>query len=288
MKENIPILTADLQGYKLLDSGNKKKLEEVHGIRMVRSEPRAWWKPKLSEDEWSKVEALFEQEKGKWVFKNGEPEDLTLKSHSVTFKLKFPGTSKHFGVFPEQESQWKFIEEKVKASNKPKILNLFGYTGGASLVAASSGAEVVHIDGSRAVIAWARENQEASGLESAQIRWILEDAIDFVKREAKRGNKYDGIIMDPPSYGRGPKGQIWKIEEDLVPFLKACREILVDKPLFVILNMYSTELSALNLKNLVEDMMEGVSGEVEAGELTLQEEGGRVLPLSIFARFGSK
>jgi 23S rRNA (cytosine1962-C5)-methyltransferase len=143
------------------------------------------------------------------------------------------------------------------------------------------------VDGSRAVIGWARENQEASGLIEAPIRWILDDAVDFVKREVKRGNKYDAIIMDPPSFGRGPQGQVWKIEEDLVPFLKLCREILVEEPLFVILNMYSTELSSLTLKNLLEDM-KLVGGQVTIGELTLKEESDRLLPLSIFANYGSK
>ena len=284
----LDIWTGDLVGYKLLDSGNKKKLEEVAGVRMVRSEPRAWWSPKLPQSEWDKATALFETEKGKWVFRGSEPQGLALKVEGLTLNLKFPQTSKHFGVFPEQVSQWRWIEDKLRGHEGAKVLNLFGYTGVSSLVCASLGAQVTHVDGSRAVIGWARENQEASGLSDKPIRWILDDAVDFVRREVKRGNKYDAIIMDPPSFGRGPKGQVWKVEDDLVPFLKECQKILVDKPLFVILNMYSTELSALTLKNLLEDILPE-SGEVTAGELAIAEEGsGRLLPLSIFANYGSK
>ena len=255
---------------------------------MVRSEPRAWWSPKLPQAEWQKSEAVYEHEsKGKWQFRKALPEALDFKVRDLTIKLKFPATSKHIGIFPEQVSQWDWIAEKVQnAGQKVKVLNLFGYTGISSLVAVQAGAEVTHVDGSRAIMGWARENQEASGLSDKPIRWILDDAVDFVKREVKRGNKYDAVIMDPPSFGRGPKGQVWKVEEDLVPFLHEIRKILVDKPLFVILNMYSTELSALTLKNLLEDILpEG--GEVTTGELAIAEEGSlRLLPLSIFANWG--
>lgn len=283
----LQIWTKELPGYKLLDSGNKKKLEEVAGVRMVRSEPRAWWEAKLTSEVWEKVSAKFETEKGKWWFAGGEPQGLTLSVGKIVLKLKFPTNSKHFGIFPEQASQWEWIGKQLEKRPGAKVLSLFGYTGASSLVAAAHGAQVTHIDGSRAVIGWARENQEASGLNDAPIRWILEDAVDFVKREVKRGNKYDAIVMDPPSFGRGPKGQVWKIEEDLVPFLAECRKILADEPLFVILNMYSTELSALTLKNLLEDMNLG-EGEVSIGELALKEESGRLLPLSIFANYGLK
>jgi 23S rRNA (cytosine1962-C5)-methyltransferase len=284
---SIEIWSKELQGYKLLDSGNKLKLEEVSGVRLVRSEPRAWWAPQLPKSEWDKAEASFPQEKGKWSFKKGEPQNLVLNFENITLKLKFPANSKHFGVFPEQVSQWEWLGKQLDKRPVAKVLSLFGYTGAASLVAAARGAEVTHVDGSRSVIGWARENQEASGLSDKPIRWILDDAVDFVKREVKRGNKYDGIIMDPPSFGRGPQGQVWKVEEDLVPFLKLCREILVDEPLFVVLNMYSTELSSITLKNLLLDMKLG-SGEVSIGELALEEEGGRLLPLSIFANCGLK
>lgn len=288
VRMNLEIWTRECPGYKLLDSGNKLKLEEIAGVRVVRSEPRAWWQPKLSEVEWQNFDASFAHEKGKWLFKKKVPESLELKLEDFSLKLMFPSTSKHMGLFPEQASQWQFIRERLKGRDGAKILSLFGYTGASSLVAAAHGAQVTHVDGSRAVIGWARENQALSGLEDKPIRWILDDAVDFVKREVKRGNKYDAIILDPPSFGRGPKGQVWKVEEDLVSFLKLCREILVTEPLFVILNMYSTELSAITLKNLMEDMMQGVEGEVKTGELAIPEASGRLLPLSIFANWEYK
>ncbi|MEK7148122.1 MAG: class I SAM-dependent methyltransferase [Patescibacteria group bacterium] len=303
MEDKLNIWVAQTPGYKLLDSGNKKKLEEVSGIRIVRSEPRAWWKSKLSQEEWNKAEALFEHEKGNWMFsakggsahpeggKNFDGKDLDFEFKDLKVKIKFPATSKHIGIFPEQASQWNFIEKKcghgVSTGREVKVLNLFGYTGISSLVAAKAGASVTHVDGSRTVIGWARENQEASGLNDKPIRWILDDVGDFVKREIKRGNKYDAIIMDPPSFGRGPQGQVWKVEEQLVELLKICREAMSDKPLFLILNMYSTELSSITLKNLLEDLFK--DGEVIAGELALKEENSeRLLPLSIFANWSDK
>lgn len=288
MKEHIEVWASDLPGYKLLDSGNKLKLEEVAGIRLLRSEPRAWWQPRLSKTEWDKAEALFEHEKGNWKF-NKEISNPSFEVKGLKIKLNFLPTSKHIGIFPEQASQWDFIEEKcrhsVSTGREMKVLNLFGYTGIASLVAAKAGAEVTHVDGSRAVIGWARENQELSGLQDKPIRWILDDVVDFVKREVKRGNKYDAIIMDPPSFGRGPKGQVWKIENELVPLLKLCKEAMSEKPLFLILNMYSTELSPLTLQNLLKDLFK--EGGVTAGELAIKEESSdRLLPLSIFANWG--
>ena len=292
-RNNIEIWTPDLPGYRLLDSGDKKKLEEIGGYRLVRSEPRAWWQPRLPQSEWDKASALFTQEKGKWIFKK-ECRDVTFDFKSIKVWLKFPPTSKHIGIFPEQASQWEWMREKICSKKKVvgsreiKILNLFGYTGISSLVAAQAGAEVVHVDGSRAVIGWARENQELSGLSEANIRWILDDVVSFVKRDVKRGNKYDGIIMDPPSFGRGPKGEVWKVEDDLVEFINLCKQILTPEPLFVILNMYSTELSPITLHNLLEDMM-GKTGEVVAGELALRTAGtDRLLPLSIFANWSYK
>lgn len=285
----LQIWSKEMPGYRLLDSGNKQKLEEVAGVRMVRSEPRAWWTPTLPGGEWESATVKFEHEsKGKWVFRQGEPKNLALKFENVSLILKFPPTTKHFGVFPEQVSQWEWIGKELDKRPGAKVLSLFGYTGAASLVAAAHGAQVTHVDASRTVIGWARENQEASGLSEKPIRWILDDAATFIRREIKRGNKYDAIIMDPPSYGRGPKGEIWKIEENLVPFLKLCRECLSTEPLFVILNMYSTELSALTLKNLVEDMMKGQKGEISIGELAISEVSGRFLPLSIFANWSAR
>ncbi|TSC61938.1 MAG: 23S rRNA (cytosine1962-C5)-methyltransferase [Parcubacteria group bacterium Gr01-1014_48] len=279
----------DRREYVLLDTGNKLKLEEVGTYRIIRSEPRAWWKPRLPKSVWDKAIAVYDKEdKKEWVFKKEIPKEFTLPFDGLMIKLQFLKSSKHIGIFPEQTDQWNFIRDCIRRQKEQevRVLNLFGYTGIASLVAAQAGAQVTHVDGSKTTIAWARENQALSGLPKAPIRFILDDATDFVRREIKRGNRYDGIIMDPPSFGRGPKGQVWKAEEDLPQFLSACRGALSEKPLFFILNMYSTELSALSLGNLLMEATEDLDGSIETGELAIQEQNSdRVLPLSIFARW---
>ena len=269
-------------GYKLLDSGNKKKLEKIGEVKIVRAEPRAWWKKELPETEWQNAEK--ELEAAVDIF------------DGIKAKIKFNNTSKHIGIFPEQISQWRWIAEKLKIENSKlkipnslNILNLFGYTGIASLVAARSGAKVTHVDASKQSVDWARENQKLSGLEDAPIRWIIDDVIKFLKKEIKRGEKYDAIIMDPPNYGKGPKGEVWKIEEKLPDLLTACREILSDNPLFVIFNMYSTELSSISVANLLYDMTKDLGGTIESGELAIKQQNSeRLLPMSIFAIWSAK
>lgn len=291
-KQNIKVWAGEMGGYKLLDSGDKKKLEEIGGVRIVRAEPRAWWKKELFEEEWKGADSL------ETVIDTGISD--------IKAKIKFKSSSKHIGIFPEQIEEWKWIEEIIKnqVQNNPSptpplrggaeggvsVLNLFGYTGIASLVAGKSGAKVTHVDASKQSVDWARENQKLSGLENAPIRWIVDDVIKFVRKEIRQGNRYDAIIMDPPSYGKGPKGEIWKIEEKLPDLITACREILSDNPLFVIFNMYSTELSSISVANLLSDMTKDLGGTIESGELAIKQEGsglpaqaGRLLPMSIFA-----
>jgi len=289
--KNIKIWTGEMGGYKLLDSGEKEKLEEINGVKIVRAEPRAWWSRKV---ESSKYLVVREEQKKEFE------EIIEIGIGKIKAKIKYKNTSKHIGIFPEQFPQWLFINEnllKIKNSkseilsktNGLKILNLFGYTGIASLVAVSAGASVTHVDASKPSVDWARENQKLSGLEDAPIRWIVDDVIKFLKKEIKRGERYDAIIMDPPSYGKGPKGEVWKIEDELPELLSACREILSDKPLFVIFNMYSTELSSISIANLLSEMMSDKNGEIEIGELAIKEESrARLLPLSIFALWQSK
>lgn len=285
--ENIKIWAGEVEGYKLLDSGKKQKLEEINGQKIVRAEPRAWWEKTVDS---SQYQAVREKQK------NGFETVLDIGVGGIKAKIKFKESSKHIGIFPEQAGQWKWIEDKLKdlkierlnyseKENKEiKILNLFGYTGIASLVAAKSGAKVTHVDASKQAVDWARENQKLSGLQDAPIRWIIDDVVKFINKEIKRGEKYDAIIMDPPSYGKGPKGEVWKIEEKLPDLLTACREILTDKPLFVIFNMYSTELSSISVANLLADMMKGLGGTIESGELAIKQESSeRLLPMSIFA-----
>ena len=281
-----------MRDYKLLDCGDKKKLEEVGGIRIVRSEPRAWWHPK-----------------GGTLGKNAPkvpPSEnfetvIDIGISGIKAKIKYKNTSKHIGIFPEQMGEWEFIKGKIEkwkegkiGEEKLNVLNLFGYTGIASLVAAKAGlsreasakwgAKVTHVDASKQSVDWARENQKLSGLENAPIRWIVDDVIKFIKKEIKRGAKYDAIIMDPPSYGKGPKGEVWKIEEKIVDLLSTCRQILSDNPLFIIFNMYSTELSSISVANLLSDMTKGLGGIIESGELAIKQQNSeRSLPMSIFA-----
>lgn len=290
--KNIEIWAREVPGYKLLDSGAGEKLEEINGIKIVRKEPRAWWGRELASDKWQGASRGLETV-------------LDLEDLGVKCKIKFKEGSKHIGIFPEQFTQWQWLAKKLKSgrseNNKQlKVLNLFGYTGIASLVAAKSGAEVTHVDASKQSIDWARENQKLSGLENAPIRWIVDDVVKFLKREVKRlasrspgeveGEKYDAIIMDPPSYGKGPKGEVWKIEEKLDNLLLLCKELLGDDPLFIILNMYSTELSAVSAVNILSDITQNLGGNIKAGELAIPQENfssaletARLLPMSIFA-----
>jgi 23S rRNA (cytosine1962-C5)-methyltransferase len=287
--KNIKIWTGEMEGYKLLDSGDKQKLEEINEVKIVRAEPRAWWQKSVASSEWEvarKEQKEFE-------------EIIDIGIGGIKAKIKFKNTSKHIGIFPEQMGEWQWIENKLKEAkierlknseqeNKDiNILNLFGYTGIASLVAAQSGANVTHVDASKPSVDWARENQKLSGLGDAPIRWIVDDVVKFLKKEKSRGVKYDAIIMDPPSYGKGPKGEVWKIEEQLPELLQACRAILSDEPLFVIFNMYSTELSSISVANLLSEITQNLGGNIESGELAIKEQNGRLLPMSIFALWSS-
>lgn len=285
--QNIKIWVSEMGDYKLLDSGEGQKLEEIGGERIVRSEPRAWWKKTVASSQY-----LAAREKQK----NGLETVIDIGVGDIKAKIKFKESSKHIGIFPEQFEQWKWIRDRINEGKEKKkelnILNLFGYTGIASLIAAKAGAKVTHVDASKQSVDWARENQKLSAMEDAPIRWIVDDVVKFIKKEIKRlaprspggVGGYDAIIMDPPSYGKGPNGEVWKIEEKLPDLLAACREILSDRPLFVIFNMYSTELSSISIANLLSDMMKGFGGKIEPGELAIKQDGSeKLLPMSIFA-----
>lgn len=304
-------------GYELLDSGDGEKLERYGAVVVARPDPQALWPKLLPETQWSKAQAFFSptapgreadpslgRRGGEAVWKTrGEVSErwqIDFGKLKLWIKLS---AFKHTGVFPEQASNWEWIRERVihgsahgnnrsrpvtTPANKPRVLNLFGYTGGASLAAAQAGAEVVHVDGSKVAIGWARDNAEISGLSDKPIRWILDDAFAFVKREIRRGNKYDGIIMDPPAFGHGPKKELWKIEESFLPFLDACRQVLSDKPLFFLINGYAAGYSALAYKNNLDELLKKYGGTVEVGELTIAEsKSERLLPAGIFARWFS-
>jgi 23S rRNA (cytosine1962-C5)-methyltransferase len=283
--------------YELIDSGGYKKLEKFGKIILSRPEPQAVWDPSLSQAEWEKLsdaefrkEGSRDPEKGEWFIKKGALSQwfIDYHIHEINLKLRLGLSSfKHVGLFPEQSENWEYIYKKVKALNmaNPKVLNLFAYTGGASLASKAAGADVVHVDSVKQVISWARENMEASG--QKDIRWVVEDAMKFVQREVRRGNKYQGIILDPPAYGRGPDGEKWIIEDHLNPLLKSCKELLDPQNNFFILNTYSIGFSALILETLVHSIF-GKHKDSEFGELFLEDKFEKKLPLGTFFRFASK
>ena len=260
---------------------------------MRRPDPQALWNRNLSDKEWKEADAFFYRESDKkgWRKDKEMQNEWQISFDDLRFNIK-PTAFKHTGVFPEQEPNWQFIKfkiesEKSKGRMEPiKILNLFGYTGGATLAGLSAGAEVTHVDGSKSAITWAKENAELSGLIDKPVRWIIDDARKFVMREIKREVKYDAIMMDPPSFGRGGKGEIWKIEDDFLKLLEECSKILSDNPLFFIINGYASGYSAQAYLNALEPIVKKFEGEVEIGELTIEEsKTGRLLPCGIFARW---
>lgn len=270
--------------YELIDSGNGYRLERFGPYIISRPDPDIIWSPHLPESKWTEASAVFKKSgnSGSWVIKKELPEKWLIGYKNLKFWVKL-SPFKHTGVFPEQATHWEWVKKAVNSAN---ILNLFGYTGAASLAAASTGAKVTHVDASYPAIGWARENQRSSGLEQASIRWIQDDCLKFVEREIKRGNKYDGIIMDPPSFGHGPDGRSWKFHEDFPRLLKSCKQILSNHPLFVIVNAYAISSSALMLENMLSEVLGDLGGVVECGELALEEKDTRrLLSTGIFARW---
>ena len=273
--------------YELIDSGNEEKLERYGKYILRRPDPQALWKKTLPETEWKNADATFDGDRKIWKKKNESMQnEWQISFDNLKFNIK-PTAFKHTGVFPEQESNWQFIKEKIQSSGRPiKVLNLFGYTGGATLAALSAGAEVTHVDGSKSAITWAKENAELSGLINKPVRWIIDDARKFVMREIKRGGKYDAIIMDPPSFGRGGKGEIWKIETDFIKLIDECSKILSDNPLFFLINGYAAGYSSIAYHNALKPTVEKYGGQFEIGELTIQEsKAKRLLPCGIFTRW---
>lgn len=275
--------------YALVDSGNFKKLERYGPYLLSRPEPQAIWDPHLPESEWRKADATFtradgSQEKGQWHKKGGMPERWVIDYARGELKLKFRlglSSFKHVGLFPEQDPNWQFIYDQTKKRRAPKVLNLFAYTGAATLAAHAAGAEVTHLDAVKQVNLWARENMEASGL--SDVRWIVDDAVKFAQRDVRRGNKYDGLILDPPAYGRGPNGEKWQLEDELNGMLKLCKELLAPGGFFLI-NLYSLGFSALILENLIAGIF-GAREHRELGEIYLNDAANRRLPLGTFYRF---
>ncbi|CAA9242972.1 MAG: Putative oxidoreductase [uncultured Cytophagales bacterium] len=277
--------------YQLLDSGGFEKLEKFGDYVLARPEPQAVWDKSLTDEDWQRrASATFRKEKnnpekGQWELKRGMKDRWLMHyGHDklqLTFRIAL-SSFKHVGIFPEQASNWDYIYEKTARLDKPRVLNLFAYTGGASLAAKAAGAEVVHVDSVKQVVSWARDNMEASRLDN--IRWIVDDAMKYVKREVKRGSRYQGIILDPPAYGRGPEGEKWLLEEHINELLKHCAELLDPKQHYLILNLYSLGFSALIVDNLVQSCF-GQVAQPEYGELYLPDSFNKKLPLGVFYRF---
>ena len=280
------------EDYALIDSGDGRKLEQYGPYRIDRPEGQAIWRPALGESEWRKADAIFtgdtdEEGMGRWRFpKTPLGETWPMKHDGIDYLGRFT-SFRHVGVFPEQASHWGHMEELVQAAKRPvRVLNLFGYTGLASLVAARAGAQVTHVDASKKAIRWARENQEMARLGDRPIRWICDDAMKFIEREARRDSRYDIILLDPPAYGRGPKGEVWQLFDDLPAMVDLCREILTPKPLAVVLTAYSIRASFFAMHALMRDAFAGMGGRVESGELVIRERAaGRQLSTSLFSRW---
>ena len=295
--------SAAWKDYELIDSGDFSKLERWGSYVTIRPEPKALWPKALSDAEWRRVAhtefkpgAGFgkagKEDSGTWNMLHKMQEQWTIAYPAVGFNLRLGLTSfKHVGVFPEQAPNWDFIAQSVgdiarKQAAAPKVLNLFAYTGAASLAARKAGAEVTHLDAVRQVVTWARGNMELSGMDG--IQWIIEDALKFAKREARRGNKYQGIILDPPAYGHGPDGERWKLDECLYELLQACAAILAPENSFLVLNLYSNGYSAVLADTLVRNAFCPAGSpqpqRLDYGELVLRDRAGRALPLSVFSR----
>ncbi len=328
MKQNNIVITESSTDYALLDSGEGEKLERFGNRVLSRPDPQALWKKNLGSEEWKKADGVFSREekngarvvKAGWSLKPGTPHIWPIELAGLKFEIR-PTPFKHVGIFPEQQGNWEWFKTQIENAFIPalcppkpgeggkagiqndtvEVLNLFGYTGGATLACAQAGAKVVHVDGSKSAITWARENAELSGLSDKPIRWILEDARTFVAREIKRGRTYNGIIMDPPAFGHGPENELWKIEENLLPLIEDCFRLLKDKsdsdqynkPLFFLINGYASGYSAIAYENILRELVEKYGGTIEAGELAIQEKPAsssqplvpRLLPCGIFTRW---
>ena len=281
--------------YALVDSGHGRKLERYGRFMVVRPEPQCLWAPALPPETWEAADAVFdpsdEEDAGRWRLKGQPPETWPLTWGDVRFNGRFTAF-RHLAFFPEQAANWTWLDAAVRqaaraaAGGQPRVLNLFGYTGVASLVMAAAGAAVTHVDASKRAVGWARENAALSGLAERPIRWITEDARKYVQREVRRGSTYDGIILDPPKYGRGPGGEVWRLFEDLPELASLCAQLLSEHASFLVLNAYAERISGPALAGLLADKLKGRGGTIDWGELALVQAGGeREIGMSFYARW---
>ena len=285
------LVTQGWGDYALLDSGEGKKLERYGRFTVVRPEPQCFWAPR-NPGAFERADAVFdptgEDDDGRWRFSGKPVEAFPLAWNEVKFTGRFT-PFRHLAFFPEQAANWAWMEQRVRRLERPRILNLFGYTGVASLALAAAGAEVTHVDASKKSVNYARENAAQSGMEGAPIRWIVEDARKYVAREVRRGSKYHGIVLDPPKYGRGPTGEVWRLFEDLPGLLSDCAALLGDDADFLLLNAYAARISGLSLAHLMAQATANRGGRIDWGELALSEDGpdARAIGLSFFARWSA-
>jgi 23S rRNA (cytosine1962-C5)-methyltransferase len=286
------LFPTDFAEYELIDSGDGEKLEKIGGYTIVRPDPRILWQ-KAAPELWQKADAIFVRSsstEGQWHIHRQPPTPWQIRYKNLVFTLR-PTEFKHIGVFPEQAVNWNWLQNVLIPNSKfeirnSRVLNLFAYTGGATLTCLDAGAEVTHVDSVKSAIDWASDNIKASGLTGKPVRWIIEDVYKFVSKEAKRGNTYDGIIMDPPRFGRGTKGEVWKLEKDLPKLLDAIKPLFSPEFQFLLVNAYTADISVTALSNTVADILKGRIGTLESGELSLQESfGKRLVPNGIFVRW---
>lgn len=294
MNHSLSILVAEpgsTGDYALLDSGGGRKLERFGAVTVDRPEPQAMWQPKLPQSNWAKADGVFDggdgdDDKGKWKHRGAAAEQWPMTIGGVTALCKF-ASFRHIGVFAEQAPHWTWMTEQLKSTPAPpRVLNLFGYTGLASLIAAKNGAEVTHVDASKTAVRWARDNQAESGLADAPIRWIVDDARKFAAREVRRAKTYHGLIVDPPKFGRGPEGEVWDLFEHLPALLTDCAKLIDPNNGFLVLTAYAIRASALAIDALAREVLAGLGGAFEAGELAIREQSaGRLLPTSLYVRW---
>ena len=276
--------------YEILDMANGQKLERWGNVILSRPDPQIVWKNKSYPEKWKQINAEYHRSKtggGAWEYKKQMPKEWQIKYKDLTFNIK-PMGFKHTGLFPEQAANWDWMREKIKNANREiKVLNLFAYTGGATVACLSAGASCTHVDSSKGMVAWAKENVASSGLQEKSVRYIVDDVVKFVNREIRRGNKYDAIIMDPPSYGRGANGEVWQFENNIYDLVELCTKVLSDNPLFFLINSYTTGISSTvlaNILNLTVDKQH--KGKVEAGEIGLPMKDSKlILPCGIYGRW---
>ena len=280
----------DWREYELLDSGGGLKLERYGEYTFVRPEPQAMWRPALPEKQWQSAHGVFqptaEESGGHWQLKRSVPESWTVHYKELAFRLELTA-GRHLGLFPEQAAHWDWLGQVTRGAGRPvNALNLFGYTGAATLALAQAGAKVTHVDASKKSVTWARQNQALSGLAERPVRWIVDDALKFVQREGRRGSRYDILLLDPPKFGRGPQGEVWEFFERMPELLAACRGLLSEQPLGIVITAYAIRASALSLYGALENTTAGLGGEITCGELVLGERSaGRLISTAIYGRW---